>query len=414
MDSATFIKIVGDFFESWLKSVALRIDKGEIRITEPYSYPTVLRVSESPSHYIAELLGSTDTPPFHQDYKLQRPKSPEKCENTTSFFNPGFDVGPEQKSCIQFPDSIQYRAFVGLALCTEFDKATFEKKVNFAVSNVKLMPPDAEIPLLIPTSVNYILFRHVDLIRADSFRVLFRTISTAFVIKKSSPQNELLDWLTRTSLLDPSINITYMAKSRRGHPDILGLNVGFDASSESFVRQLASLSDQNITEPIIDRFIQAHGDQFASALGYRRALSKVRLQWIDREPNDPPASIPDYLMEREDGCFDILDLKKAALKYRSVTVGKRARLRFNSYVSDLIAQLNGYERYFKSEVNREWAFNKFGVRVKNPRLVGVVGNYDCFIREDVDLVLEQYKDNIVVISYQDVINLLRKRFSIAG
>ena len=407
MDSATFIKTVGDFFESWLKSVAFRINDGEMKIAEPHSYPTVLRVGESPSHYIAELLGSTEISPFHEDYELQRPTAPEKCENTSSFFNPGFDVDPDQKSCIQFSDSVQCRAFVGIALCTEYDKTIFSNKVSFPISNVKWMPQDAEIPLSIPPSVNYILFRHVDLIRTDSFRVLFRTISTAFVVKKSSQKNELLDWLTRTSL-DPSINIPYIAQSRQGHPDILGLNVGFNASSESFARQLASLSDQNITEPVIDKFVQAHADQFASALGYRRALSQIELQWVDREPGDPEVSKPDYLMERGDGHFDILDLKKAALKYKSVTVGKKARIRFNSYVSELIAQLNGYERYFNSEANREWAINQYRVRVKKPLLIGVVGNYDNFIRENVDLALEQYKDNIAVLSYQDVTDLLRK------
>jgi hypothetical protein len=411
VDSVTFINTVGDFFDTWLKSVALRINRGEIRIDEPYSYPTVLRVGKSPSHYIAELLGSTDIPPFHQNYKLRRPRSPEKCKSTTSFFNPGFEVGPGQKSCIQFADSVQCRAFVGFALCTEYDKALFEKKVNFSISDVIIMPPDAEVPLSIPPSVNYILFSHTDLVRTDSFRVLFRTISTAFLVKRSSTQDELLNWLTRTAL-DPSVNIPYMALSRQGHPDILGLNVGFDASSEGFARQLASLSDQDIDEPVIDRFIQAHANQFAGALGCKRALSQVELQWIEREPDDPKVSKPDYLLEREDGYFDILDLKRAALRYK-LTVGKKARLRFSSYVGELIAQLKGYERFFRSAANRKWAMDNYGVKVRSPRLIGVVGNYDSFVRENIDLALEQYKDSVVILSYQEIVHLLRKRTILA-
>jgi len=77
-------------------------------------------------------------------------------------------------------------------------------------------------------------------------------------------------------------------------------------------------------------------------------------------------------------------------------------------VSDLIGQLDTYKRYFEQEKNKEWALKKYGVKIKNPRLIGIVGNYDNFLQDEVDLVLRQYKDDIVIISYSDLINLLRK------
>ena len=45
--------------------------------------------------------------------------------------------------------------------------------------------------------------------------------------------------------------------------------------------------------------------------------------------------------------------------------------------------------------------------IDNPKLYGIVGNYDNFKREDVNLALGQYKDNIILISYNDLIDLLR-------
>ena len=396
MDSETFTTVVHEFFESWLKSIALRISKGEIAIPFPYSYPTMLRVGESPSHFIAELLGSTEISPSQKPYKLHLPQKTERFPNTSLFFNPGFDVPADQKTDMQ---SGQDSGFFDITFCTEYDKAAFLKKVNFPVSNVQIMSADPKIPLLIPTTANYLLFRRVDLIRTDSFRVLFRTISTAFVIRKSEEATNLLNWLTQTA---------HRNASRRYAIDILGLNFGFDAPSENFARQLASLSDQDISERTIDRFIQSHTHLFAKALGYRRALSQIELQWIDRKDDDPIVSKPDYLLEREDGFFDILDLKKALLR-KPVTTGKKARIRFNTYVGELTAQISGYERYFHNKENCKWAYNKHDIRVSNPRLIGVVGNYDSFQRDDVDLALEQYKDSITILGYHELISLLRKR-----
>ena len=111
-------------------------------------------------------------------------------------------------------------------------------------------------------------------------------------------------------------------------------------------------------------------------------------------------------MEREDGFFDILDLKKALLK-QSITVKARPRgIRFNWYVSNLIAQLMDYRRYFDCKTNREWAHSNHGIKVNNPFLIGVVGNFDTYKKERVDLALEPYRDNIVIHSYQNIVDLL--------
>lgn len=92
-----------------------------------------------------------------------------------------------------------------------------------------------------------------------------------------------------------------------------------------------------------------------------------------------------------------------------MTVGTKARLRFHSCVSELVAQLNGYETHFRSEANCRWAMDNCGVEVRDPRLIGVVGNYDNLIREEVDLVLEQDRDCMGILSYQDIIDLLRRK-----
>ena len=74
----------------------------------------------------------------------------------------------------------------------------------------------------------------------------------------------------------------------------------------------------------------------------------------------------------------------------------------------MIAQLEGYRRYFKLPTNAEWALRNNEVKVSNPRVIGVVGNFENYSRPDVDLALEQYKDNITILSYPDIVALLHK------
>jgi hypothetical protein len=193
-------------------------------------------------------------------------------------------------------------------------------------------------------------------------------------------------------------------------PDILGLNLGYDASDQSFAVNLLSLTNQATNERVIDRFIADRKRHFAKALGYKDAISQPSLKIIDSNELGPDDEFlqPDYLMEKEDGTYDILDLKKALVS--SVTVGSPKRLRFNAYVNELIAQLHGYKRYFQSDKNREWAKTNLGIQTdQNLRLIGVVGNHNNFFRGTVDIALDQYKKHIVVFSYSDIVDLLKKR-----
>jgi len=277
----------------------------------------------------------------------------------------------------------------------------FLKKVNFDLQPSQLIGVNAKIPIAILPSSDYTVLQNVDFVRTDALRVLFRTVLTALSVRKPASERSLLPELNR---------IRDQWRSDPAMPWVFGLTQGYDATSESFARALAGLADLDIDEPILDRLIQSHAEHFAAALGYRKALSQVRLRWIEREQDDPDEeSKPDYLLERADGCFDILDLKRAALRYDSIVVGKKGRLRFNSYVSELVAQLAGYEKYFGNPNRREWALAQYGVRIANPRLIGVVGNYDNFDIRRVKLALQPYRDNIVILSYQDLIDLLKKR-----
>jgi hypothetical protein len=399
MDAAEALGIVKQHFERWLTHVAMNVSAGEIRLGFPYSFPSMIRMAESPHHYIAELCGATAQGLGHP-VVLCAATGVQRVPSATAFLNPGFYNDTDEAGPAALTVNISGMLVRRVTLCTPFDREAFENKVNFRISPTQVIPENCRTPIVVRPEVGALLLRSVDIVRSDSFRLLFRSISTAVVIGKKMTSAHLAGYLWNTCM-----NCLHDDASK----DIIGLNSGFDASCGTFARELASLAAQDVGEALLDGFIQAHAGLFARALGYRKALSQVRLAWVERDEDDPQASIPDYAMEREDGFFDILDLKRALLRCRSVTVGSKPRLRLNAYVSELVAQLAGYERYFRKPANAAWALKEYGIRVKSPRLVGVVGSYDSFDRGSVDTALEPYRRNIVVLSYADVVSLLKRR-----
>jgi len=313
-----FSRIIKDFFENSLKQIFSKIKEGKIIINSDYTYPSHLRIAESKSHLIAELMGTQDVKSV-DDIDIYRPVRQEKIENTTSFFNPGINIDESEISTFKIKKA-NYVIFKNLALATKFEEELFLKKVDFPISKTKIIGlKDAKLPLIVKPGCNVLILQNVDLIRTDLFRVYFRTFSTAIAVKKDMLPNELNDLLYKVA----------NKFLQTIPPTIFGLKVGYSHSSEYFARDLLSLTDQKVNETIIDKFVQNHLDFFIKALGYRTGQSQRRLVWIEKMTDDDPnESIPDYLTEREDGYYDIIDLKTAVLKYKKIVIGARKRPRF--------------------------------------------------------------------------------------
>jgi hypothetical protein len=135
----------------------------------------------------------------------------------------------------------------------------------------------------------------------------------------------------------------------------------------------------------------------------------MRLPLLNKEGfnKDDQFLQPDYLLKRADGYCDILDLKKSLIEEKTLVKGKKKRIMFKDYVGSLIGQLNGYKRYFNDPEHIKLA-KKQGIIVNNPKLYGIVGNHNNFVFEDVQLALEPYKDNIVLLGYNSIVDLLKK------
>lgn len=157
------------------------------------------------------------------------------------------------------------------------------------------------------------------------------------------------------------------------------LTVGADRAEDlvlasQFVNTFLS---PGLRETTIGEFIKRHPEVLRRALNSRRFVYEPHLRWVDGPyGGHEPAINPDLLVERKDGCYDIYDLKTAALSRKRITKGERRRRRFIDYVEEGIAQLAHYAEYFSYPGNQELALSQYGVRITNPTLVLVVGNYE--------------------------------------
>ncbi len=400
MNFREFRFAIKKLLEDFLNSIVEKLNNKTIKIKSKYSFPNYLRIGESPHHWMIELSGVSELKNLEK-FKLEAPRRSEKFQNTSAFFNPGVEIDNSMKSLIKL--GRPGHSLIRLTLSTNYDYSNFQKFINLNISPSELKRGDAQIPIIIYPEAPFAFFYNVDLIRTESFKLYFKSIPSAMCIKKDISKEEFIKIVNENvnKFYNPP-NINLLGRI------VFGLNLDYEYLSEKFARDLLSLTNQTINERVIDRFIQKHLNHFTKSLRYEKGLSQVDLKILEGDFGNKKSLKPDYLMLRSDGFYDIIDIKTSALKKNSITIGDTSRIRFNFYVSELISQLVNYERYFKSEKNRNWALENYNIKISNPKLIGIVGNYQNFDRYNVDLALEQYKDNIILLSYFDLVNLLRK------
>ena len=111
------------------------------------------------------------------------------------------------------------------------------------------------------------------------------------------------------------------------------------------------------------------------------------------------------MVKRDDGFYDIYDLKTAALWKMNILKGERKRRRFIDYVEKGVAQLANYREYFEYPKNRDLAKSKYGIEVQDPKLVLVVGNWENTDLKEIDEACRRYRD-VNIIDYDTFAHLI--------
>ena len=108
------------------------------------------------------------------------------------------------------------------------------------------------------------------------------------------------------------------------------------------------------------------------------------------------------MIEAEGGFYDIYDLKRPLTDRQSIVRGDKTRRRFISAIIEGAAQLAYYEDYFQYEANQAYARSLYGISIKEPRLVLVVGNMENVNVEEVDEAKRMFR-NFDIVSYDEAL-----------
>lgn len=155
----------------------------------------------------------------------------------------------------------------------------------------------------------------------------------------------------------------------------------------------------SLHETTIGEFMNQHPEIIKKAFNALHFEYEPYLEWKEHDGTVEDTAInPDLMIQRKDGFYDIYDLKTALLHKKKITKGERRRRRFIDYVEEGVSQLANYREYFRYEQNAIHAKDKYGIEVKDPRLVLVVGSYE---NSDPDQIIQACRkyDNIQIIDY---------------
>jgi hypothetical protein len=159
----------------------------------------------------------------------------------------------------------------------------------------------------------------------------------------------------------------------------------------------------SLHETTIGEFLKLHPDIIKTVFKSSVVLYEPYLTWEEHDGTCEDTAInPDLLVQRGDGFFDIYDLKTALLDKARITKASRSRRRFIDYVEEGIAQLANYREYFSYPKNAALAKEKYGVEVKDPKLVLVVGSWDNVDPVEVEQASRKHGDLIEVIDYDTI------------
>jgi len=161
-----------------------------------------------------------------------------------------------------------------------------------------------------------------------------------------------------------------------------------------------------IRETTITAFLEANPSVLNYLFNTDTVLYQPRLEWVEGNPSENEKFIiPDVLIKRRDGLYDICDFKTVAEKRDRITKGHHKRRRFIDYVQEGIAQLSNYEEYFTFSKNAVHALDKYEVSVSNPVLYLIVGSCENVSQEEIKEASRMLRNNIRVIDY-DTLNTL--------
>jgi hypothetical protein len=391
--------ITTNHLQTYLSKIWAGINNGSIQTPSGIArlFPAMIVFTETPTHYVFELFGA------RRAYKEL--KSKRHVTESLDLLLGDFNYDGPTRSFISFekvdPPSADRSPFSDIALVHERTLSQLDNRFPGVSSlfDTRFMfaPTDGDVKCI--KSFDASNLRHSLVVNkcliVNSLDALVRARYTnlLFAVPRGVLASEFRRVLNDTipSALDPQIGIQVV---RPG-----------DQEGIAQASQFSNLYLQGAQETTLTQFLEDHADIAKKALKADEVFFQPKFPWREGNPDPEEKEIqPDMIVRRADGSWWIVDFKLPLLNDSSITTGGHRRRRFVYTVGDGIAQLHNYHEYFDYESNRDIAALTLGEKIKDPRLMLIVGT-----TENVDLTeVEEAKralKTIDIVDYDTLIHL---------
>lgn len=402
MNYKRFLEITQKKWNDYFEMVEEKISRGIILAQlkdrkAKILFPSILLITQTKKHYMAELLGANDT---FNGLILKTHKEP----SIARYLNQ-FNTDESQPIFHTATDDCKGISFADLLVCRRVDFELLKTRFPFLTlfKTVLMHDLDASGALFsLGKNCRDVVFDNCMLVNRYLSSIRIKHILHLTLINKEMLASEYNQWLEE-KLHDKNTSPTFPALH------VCEPQVG---RSLTIASQFASTYlFYGLRETTIGEFLNQHREIIQKAVAGRNIIYEPYLKWIEKLPENTDEAInPDLMIEREDGFYDIYDLKTALLNKTSLTKGNRNRRRFIDYVEEGVAQLANYEEYFEYSENCKHALNKYEIKVKQPNLVLVVGNFDNVNKIEIEEASRKLK-NITIIDYDSFLQLFLSRKS---
>jgi hypothetical protein len=349
-------------------------------------FPTILIVTETRSSVIYELVGATET--FRSLRVIHQ-----KCVSNALYFGQ-FEEHEDSNTAGAFtflyPNYIRIQ---DLALVVSDD-------IESALERFPFMKAIESLP-----SVSLQTGRSIYV--GDDAHGL--TMNDMYLVNQNAGELRA-KFIVECGILDPncsSESVKEIAGQRTSDALPIGVRLAWKGEAQrlQIAGQFTALFlSPFVHEPRLGVFLQEHPEFVHRALGTTAFLSEKTFEWQGSRRRDRPIR-PDLLVRRQDGTYDIYDLKTALLS-RNVTRRARERRMFAPDLEEGLAQLAHYHEYFSSDENREYLSRKYGIRVNDPKLVLVAGHQTNTNPQEVQEALRRvniHSEQFAIISYDALV-----------
>ena len=363
MNSENLSKIICEYLSDYFSQIWRAVDLNQIKPSpnRPFLYPSHLLVIESDEHFIIEIIG------YRSDFSTSLRVCMRRIKSTMDHFDQF--ATRDNKPALAIDTG--YLTLEGIVLCRTDENEKLISRLPVLRGfgqRYRLFRADGTGSLIsFGTNVQACVLKECFFVNANNGTNRLKMVNYGIVLGKQTDSRSILDLLQREF---PPMSC---------HGVIEPCNELAEAMLVTGQLQSLYLSP-TVHETTIGSFLTEHPQIITATLGARNHIYEPHLVWVQRPPGVEASAInPDMFVSRDDGFWDIVDFKTAALDRMSLTRGGHNRRRFVDYVYEGIAQLANYANYFEYPENRRYAEEKYGIRISAPNLFLIAGsmeNYD--------------------------------------